>query len=150
MNIGHPSNLARVVALYGGVMDEKGTVNKPPDMEAMRNDMYAVSINDSETKTMMINAFRDYKLILEPHGAVGWAGLQKYLSENREDSGPDKLCISIETAHPSKFPEAIRETLGFDPDLSKSLEGIEGKSESYVKLKNNYSEFKDFLKKAYS
>ena len=25
MNVGHPSNLARIIALYGGMMDEKGS-----------------------------------------------------------------------------------------------------------------------------
>ena len=149
MNIGHPSNLARVVALYGGVMDEKGIVCKTPDMDTMRNDIYTVSISESDTKATMLNVYRDHKLLLEPHGAVGWAGLQKYLFENREDISPEQLCISLETAHPSKFPELIREILDFDPDLSKSLEGIENRKESYVKLRNNYIDFKDFLKKTY-
>ena len=36
MNVGHPSNLARLVALYGGWMDETGTVHRAPDYEAMR------------------------------------------------------------------------------------------------------------------
>nr|HML26970.1 threonine synthase [Methanomethylovorans sp.] len=31
MNVGHPSNLARLIAVYGGQMDEQGNVNKMPD-----------------------------------------------------------------------------------------------------------------------
>jgi len=148
MNVGHPSNLARVVALYAGVMDEKGVIVKSPDMDAMRNDMYVVSINDSETKATIVKAFNDYKLLLEPHGAVGWAGFQKYLYD-RDGNTADQLCISLETAHPSKFSETIKEILDFDPDLSQSLEGIENKIESYVRMQNNYIDFKSFLKKSY-
>lgn len=149
MNVGHPSNLARVVALYGGTMDEKGFISKVPDIDDMRKDMYAVSITDSETKATISRAFSDYKLILEPHGSVGWAGLLRYLSENEEDNTTDQLCITLETAHPAKFPETIRELLGIEPELPESLEGIEEKVESYVSLENNYESFKDFLKRFY-
>jgi threonine synthase len=38
MNVGHPSNLARLVALYGGMMDETGKIFKPADMQMMRQD----------------------------------------------------------------------------------------------------------------
>ena len=44
MNVGHPSNLARLVDLYGGIMDEKGIIIKPANMKAMRQDLYSVSI----------------------------------------------------------------------------------------------------------
>jgi len=46
MNVGHPSNLARIVDLYGGWMDEQGVLKEQPDMTAMRRDLYAVSIDD--------------------------------------------------------------------------------------------------------
>ena len=50
MNVGHPSNLARVVALYGGQMDEQGMVSKEPDFKSMRRDMASYSITDAETE----------------------------------------------------------------------------------------------------
>ncbi|MFC2101240.1 threonine synthase, partial [Bacteroidota bacterium] len=105
----------------------------------------AISINDNETKQTIIEAFNEYKLLLEPHGAVGWAGLKKYLQDHKEDNNPDQLCISLETAHPAKFPEQIRELLAFDPDLPPSLEGIEQKEESYVSVNKDYGKFKEYL-----
>lgn len=149
MNVGHPSNLARLVALYGGEMDEVGTINKVPDFDLMRKELYAVSINDVQTEDTIKNAYQQHKLLLEPHGSVGWAGLQHFLHNNPEYDADDQLCISLETAHPAKFPEKIRELLKFDPVLPPSLEGIEDKQESYLKIANNYQSFKEFLQKHY-
>ena len=47
----------------------------------MRNDIYAVSITDEETRQTIKEAYSQYKVLLEPHGAVAWAGLMKYLKE---------------------------------------------------------------------
>ncbi len=49
MNVGHPSNLARLVAVYGGQMDETGKINELPDLAAMRRDIFSTSISDERT-----------------------------------------------------------------------------------------------------
>src|SRR5476649_1891762 len=49
MNVGHPSNLARLVAVYGGRMDETGKINKLPNLTAMRRDIFSSSISDERT-----------------------------------------------------------------------------------------------------
>jgi threonine synthase len=149
MNVGHPSNVPRLIALYGGVMDEKGNMHKAPDFKRMREDIYAVSIDDVETRETIKSAYEQYRLLLEPHGSVGWAGLQNYLRANKDADSPEQLFISLETAHPAKFPEEITKILGFDPDLSESLKGIEEKPEEFLNLKNDYSTFKSFLKDNY-
>jgi threonine synthase len=149
MNVGHPSNLTRFVSLYNGVMDEIGNITQTPDMEQIQADIYSVSITDQETKKMIKDAYDEHKLLLEPHGSVGWAGLQKFLKENPEYDTPDQLCISLETAHPAKFPEQIRAILDLDPILPFSLEGIEAKPESYDPIENNYQAFKSYLKEKY-
>jgi len=149
MNVGHPSNIPRLVSLYGGVMDEKGVIHKHPHMELMRKQMYAISINDSCTEATIQEAYSKYKLLLEPHGSVGWAGLQQYLQDNPTDDTPDQVCVSLETAHPAKFPEKIRELLHFDPALPPSLKGLEEKKESYHTIKNAYDHFKSYLRDNY-
>ena len=148
MNVGHPSNLARLVSLYGGLMDEKGRIGQDPDMQRLRRDIFAVSVTEAETRQAIRSAYEQHRLLLEPHGAVGWAGLQKYLAQ--EAQGPDPLYVSLETAHPAKFPEEIRAILGFDPLLPPSLQGIEDKEESSLAMANDYAKFKDFLKRNYS
>jgi threonine synthase len=148
MNVGHPSNLARLIDLYNGRMDEKGNISAAPDLEMMRKDIFAVGVSDAETRQTIRGAYEQHRLLLEPHGAVGWAGLQKYLLQ--ADPAPEQLCVALETAHPAKFPEEIRALLGFDPPLPPSLEGLEAREESFASMANDYSEFKEFLKNHYS
>lgn len=146
MNVGHPSNIARVVALYGGVMNEKGVIEKEPLLNQMRKDMFAVSVTDEETRKYMKVVYDKHRIILEPHGSVGWAGLIKNFEINRDDADEDQVCVSLETAHPAKFPEEINKVLGIEPDLPESLKGLEDKKEEFVLLDNNYEKFKIYLK----
>ncbi|MBU0505989.1 threonine synthase, partial [bacterium] len=59
------------------------------------------------------------------------------------------VCVSLETAHPAKFPELIREILTIDPELPKSLEGIEEKTEHFDRLPKDYAAFKSYLLENY-
>ncbi len=143
MNVGHPSNLARLVDLYGGEMDERGNLNRHPDINQMRHDMFAVSISDSRTRDTIHDAWKEHKLLLEPHGAVGWAGFQHYISSIGND--PEQLFVVLETANPAKFPEQINEILQFDPLLPASLQGLEEKDEHYDHITNDYDTFRNYL-----
>ena len=145
MNVGHPSNLARLVALYGGVMDEKGVILKPADMELMRNELFSVSISDVLTRRTITEAYKNHGLLLEPHGAVGWAGLQEFMKQNPGFNSPGQLCISLETAHPAKFPEEIHRLIGVDPPLPASLAGLDRKPEVFEDIPNGYTDFKNYL-----
>jgi threonine synthase len=142
MNVGHPSNLARFFDLYGGTVDRTGIVHRPPDLDKMKARIYSVSISDRETKKTIKKVHDQYKVLLEPHGAVGWRGLEVYL----ELFGDFPLCISLETAHPAKFPEEIKELLGITPELPQSLKDIDERSGLPALLPNDYGEFKAFLK----
>lgn len=143
MNVGHPSNLARLVDVYGGWMDETGTVREPPDLDRLRSDLYAVSISDDETRAAIKDAYERYGVILEPHGAVGWAGLERYLRDCPESA--KLLAVSVETAHPAKFPEEIHATLGIDPETPESLAGLEVRQETYETMSTEYEPFRDLL-----
>ena len=147
MNVGHPSNFVRVIDLYGGWMDEVGVIHKPPDIEWMRRELWSVSIHDDETRETIRNAWESHRLLLEPHGAVGWAGLNRFVKE--EKLTDDLLMVSVETAHPAKFPEEIEGLLGFSPDVPESLSAIENKKEHYLNLPNDYSAFRDLLQEKY-
>ena len=147
MNVGHPSNLARLVDLYGGHMDETGAVLEPPDMGRLRRDLFAVRIDDGETRRIIREAHEQCRLLLEPHGAVGWAGLQRYLEA---EPWPGGLCVSLETAHPAKFPGEIRAILGFDPPLPPSLEGLESRPEAFERMANDYGAFRERLQAGYA
>jgi len=147
MNVGHPSNLARVVDLYGGHMDELGRISEPPDLGALRRDLFGVSVGDEETRATIVEAHRRHGTLLEPHGAVGWAGLARFLERHPEHA--ETTAISLETAHPAKFPEEIQALIQVDPPLPPSLQGLEARSESYEPLETDYPAFKEYLLKHY-
>ena len=159
MNVGHPSNLARLVDLYGGWMDETGKLLKAPDMRAMRADLFGVSVDERETRSTIRDAWRERRLLLEPHGAVGWAGLKRYLDGHGGDSpdsldghggDDDTLCVSLETAHPAKFPDEVKANTGVDPELPPSLVGLEGLPERYPVMPVDYDAFRDLLLQKYA
>lgn len=149
MNVGHPSNLARIIALYGGMMDEKGIIVKSPDIERMRGDFFGISLSDSETRTSMAESYKKYDMILEPHGAVAWEGLQRYHTSQSSQNTSNQLFISLETAHPAKFTEEVKNVLGFSPVMPESLLKVKNKAESFVEIENNYEILRDMLLKKY-
>ena len=141
MNVGHPSNLARFFDLYGGTVDRSGTVHRYPDREEMRRYIFSVSISDEDTKKTIKRVYDRYRVLLEPHGAVGWRGLEAYL----EQSGDSPLCVSLETAHPAKFPDEIKDLLGITPDLPQSMKDIDQRSGEPFKLSATYEDLKEYL-----
>ncbi|MDX9817119.1 MAG: threonine synthase, partial [Smithellaceae bacterium] len=141
MNVGHPSNLARFFELYGGTVDRSGNVHRYPDLEKMRKHIYSVSISERLTRETMIEIYESYKVILEQHGAVGWAGLKSY----REKNADKKLSVCLETAHPAKFPEEIQKLLGLTVDVPQSLKDIDRRHGNAVNMTKNYVDLKKYL-----
>lgn len=145
MNVGHPSNLARIFDLYGGQIDEKGVIHKMPNMEELRKEIVSYSISDDATKEIIVNFYGKYKKIIEPHGAVGWAALKKFREMYPKHDGVKT--ITFETANPSKFPEEIIDLIDIVPEMPGSLKVIQDKTEfPNPKDISSYSDFKEFLK----
>lgn len=145
MNVGHPSNLARIVDLYGGEMDEKGSVCREPDLDKMRADLFGIAISETDTRMTIADVFKKSGVLLEPHGAVAWKGLEYYKDRNASKPGMDDIYISLETAHPAKFSEEIKNLLGFTPDLPPSLSGLNETEEEFTELYNNYVQLRKLL-----
>jgi threonine synthase len=147
MNVGHPSNLARLVALYGGRMDETGRLFAAPDMAALRRDFFAVSVDDAETRETIRCVHAEHGVLLEPHGAVGWAGLGHLCGA--DPAAAALTAVSLETAHPAKFPEEVRAITGVDPPLPPSLEGLDARAERFDEMAADYGAFQAYLEKEY-
>ena len=141
MNVGHPSNLARFFDLYGGTVDRQGTVHRYTDIETMKRHIFSVSISDEDTRKTIKRIYDRYGVLLEPHGAVGWRGLEIYL----EQFGDFPLCVSLSTAHPAKFPNEIEDLLGILPDLPQSMKDIDRRTGEPVMLSGSYDEFRNYL-----
>ena len=144
MNVGHPSNLARFFDLYGGTVDRVGQVHRYPNIEEMRKYIFSVSVTDEQTRGTIKSVYKRYKVILEQHGAVGWAGLEEYFNTALDK----KLAICLETAHPAKFPEEIQKLLGLTMPLPESMKNIDQREGSAVSINNNYDDFKNYLQES--
>ena len=142
MNVGHPSNLARLFHVYGGWIDEMGVVKEMPDLARMREDFWSISVSDNETRDAIKLAYERHDLLLEPHGAVGWKALVEYMSDNEVS-----LAVSLETADPAKFPEEINALLNLDPIMPDSLKYLEDLTEHMERISPDYDSLKDFLLK---
>jgi len=143
MNVGHPSNLARFFELYGGTVDRTGIVHAYPDLAEMRRRIFSVSVSDEETKETIRRVWERHRVLLEPHGAVGWRGLEHYLEAC---CGPiAEPCVCLETAHPAKFPDEIIELLGITPEVPQSMRDLEKRTGEPVDLPADYGRLRAFL-----
>jgi threonine synthase len=142
MNVGHPSNLARLVSVYGGQMDETGKIHRQPDLAAMRRDLFSSSVSDDRTRETIREVWTRYQLLLEAHGAVAWAGFRDWLATEPLDGLP---AVVLETANPAKFPEEIEKTIGFSPDVPPAMEAMNKLPEDYDRMGAEYATFRDYL-----
>ncbi|MBB5350854.1 threonine synthase [Haloferula luteola] len=95
MDVGAPSNFARMEALFG------------KSWEAMRGLISGLSYSDQATRAAVreVKSLHDYEI--DPHGAVGWLAARQWRSQH-----PGTATITLETAHPSKFLDVMEQELG--------------------------------------
>lgn len=142
MNVGHPSNLARLVVVYGGRMDETGRILQMPDLAAMRHDLFSSSISDERTRATILEVWNKHQLLLEPHGAVAWRGFQDWLETESLDGLPAAI---LETANPAKFPEEIQRMTGWTPDIPPAMEITNKLPEDFDRMGADYEQFREYL-----
>lgn len=145
MNVGHPSNLSRIFALYGGIIDEKGTILRQPSA-ALKDEIFSMNVSDEETRNTIAGAMRDYNIVLEPHGAVSWKAMDEYA---RTHGSEDDIYISLETAHPAKFTEELTGILNCRTPLPESLKGLDTGEEVFEQLSPEYPKLKELLIQKY-
>ena len=147
MNVGHPSNLARLVAVYGGRMDETGKIHQMPDLTAMRRDVFSTSVSDDGTRDTIREVWNKYELLLEAHGAVAWHG---FVDWQKVEPLGDSPAVILETANPAKFPEEIEKTIGFSPDVPAPREAMNQMPEDFDRMNADYGTFKEYLIRKHS
>ncbi|MHA1914144.1 MAG: threonine synthase [Promethearchaeota archaeon] len=144
MNVGHPSNLARVIDLYGGQINESGIVTKEPNLQTMRHDIISYSINDDLTRKTIEDFHNKYKNFIEPHGAVGWASLKLFRQSHSEYDKYKAICF--ETADPAKFPDEFTSLTNKNPQIPTSLSLLHTRKEYLNSVEiHNYQGFKIYL-----
>ena len=89
--------------------------------------------------------YQQNQMIIEPHGAVAWSGLEEFLKEHPVDLP----CISFETADPAKFPEAILDLLGIQMAMTENMKNQAERRECIRNLSTSYPYFKYLLYSQY-
>ena len=147
MNVGHPSNLARLVAVYGGQMDETGAIHRQPDLAAMRRDLFSASVCDPRTVAGVRDFWNKFQLLLEPHGAVAWQG---FLDWNAIEPLGDAPAVIVETANPAKFPVEVEKVVGWPPDVPENMLAALKLPEDFDRMGADYAKFREYLLRAHA
>ncbi len=105
MDVGDPSNFARILALYG------------QDVEAMRRDIHGCRYDEDATKRTIREVHERTGYTLDPHTAVGYLGLKDALAA--EDGGRPGVVLA--TAHPVKFREHVEPLIGTEIPVPEQL-----------------------------
>ena len=101
--------------------------------------MSGESFSDDETKEIIKKVYENYNYILDPHGAIGFLGLERFIDKN-----PDYFGVFLETAHPIKFKNIIEKTLNIEVQIPNRIKGILKKEIKKISI-SNYNQFKSFL-----
>lgn len=130
MDVGNPSNFARIINAYKNIYEE------------IKDDIYSATFTDDETIDAIKEVYKKYNYIIDPHGAVGYLAVKKFLEENNIQNANS---IILETAHPAKFLDTVEEAINIKVEIPSRLEECLYKKKQSVKLSNNYNEFKNYL-----
>ncbi len=128
MDVGNPSNFARMNSLYSG------------DLNAMRNEITAFHYSDEDTEEAIREIHNKFNYIMDPHGAVGYIAAKDYL-----ESGKNEKIIILETAHPAKFSEVVERSIEMNIDIPKRLLNCLDKEKKSIQINNDFDELKSYL-----
>lgn len=131
MDVGNPSNFVRMLDLFQG------------DFDSLANEIAGYAFTDEETQVAMRDVFATKKYVMDPHGAVAYLGLKKYLNEN----DIKVYGVFAETAHPAKFKEVVEETLNTTIPIPSELAKFLQHPKKSIPVPGSYQAFKDFLEK---
>lgn len=126
MDVGNPSNLSRIRELFGDDHRMIGSV------------VFSRSYSDSMTIRAIREVYDKHGYLLDPHGAVGYLGIQDYL----EKYPGVYNTVLLETAHPAKFPETVKKATGVEVALPERLSACLAKEKKALFIENCYEELK--------
>ena len=127
MDVGDPSNLVRVLELFGG------------EIEKVKETLSAVSVSDGETAETMRSVHQQTGYVLDPHGAVAYRALSDYLEKR-----PGRKGIFLETAHPVKF-DSVERIVGTFGDVPAEVAALESRTKHSTEIEPDYQTVKEIL-----
>ncbi len=126
MDVGAPSNFARILDLYGN------------NHAAICADISGATYTDEQIADTVLTTWQQHHYLLDPHGACGFRALQEGLREG--ETG-----IFLETAHPAKFKDTVEHIIGQPVDIPDKLRAFMQGTRRSVPMSKDFPAFKDYL-----
>ena len=126
MDVGDPSNFARVLDLYGG------------NHEAICADISGATYTDEQIADTMKEVWSKEHYLLDPHGACGYRALSEGLQ-------PGETGIFLETAHPAKFKDTVETIIGESISIPEKLQAFMRGEKQSIPMGKDFTEFKAYL-----
>jgi threonine synthase len=154
MDIQVSSNLERLLfELYdrdGAAVDElmdrfrrdRHVVIAPERFAQLRETWHGVRIDDAQTTQVIADTYERTGMLLDPHTAVG-LGAARAARRDR-----DIPMVTLATAHPAKFPDAVEKATGIRPPLPPHLAELLERPEQFVELPNDLAAVQAFVRDA--
>ena len=121
-------------------LNQKGEFKlEKEDVGKIEESFYSESLSENETRSIISEIYKNNKMLVDPHTAVGIGVTQKIPLKEKT--------IVLATAHPSKFSDVVVKETGVEPDLPKSLQDILTKKEEYKRLPKNLENLKNYILK---
>lgn len=126
MDVGDPSNFARIYDLYGKSHD------------AIAADISGATYSDGQIADAMRSCYADNGYVCDPHGACGYQALKDGLK-------PGETGVFLETAHPAKFKSVVDGILRTDIEIPQKLQAFMKGTKQSVQMPNDYAAFRQLL-----
>ena len=105
----------------------------------------AFMISDIETLDIIKNTYTDHEYMLDPHSAIGYGAVKKAV--NQKIISYDTPIISLACAHPAKFPQVIKKSIGIIPEVPFHLDQIMRQKENFKIIEPSLNDIKEYIKK---
>ena len=128
MDVGNPSNFARIIDLYHG------------SHENISRDISGFVSTDEQIRLTIKDVYTNHGYLLDPHGATGYRALKSCMDNHPSTSG-----FFIETAHPAKFTEIVESSINQEIALPPNLARFSNKISQIVEMPASFEAFKEFL-----
>ena len=118
---------------------EKGkyTINKE-SLDRINFDFLSSRMVEDEILETIKTVYEKFNIVLDPHSAIGYGAFDKVnLIGNN---------VVLATAHPCKFPDAIKKAINLKTELPNELSFILGEKENYDIIENNLDKIKKHIK----
>jgi threonine synthase len=129
MDVGNPSNFVRLLDLY------------QHDFDRLSKDIIGYAFSDEETRVAMRKIFASNTYVMDPHGAVAYLGLKKFLAEHPGQY----IGVFSETAHPAKFKEVVDETLKTSISIPEELQKFLKHDKKTIEMSKAFEDLKNYL-----